>query len=373
MIYLDYAANAPADPAVLELFCETERRYCGNPNSRHPAGLEAGKAMEKAAEGIAALMGAEPGEVIFTSGATEANNLAILGMAGARRKTGKHIITTPLEHASVSASLRCLQKQGWEIDQLSILPDGTPDREELRRLLRRDTAMVAVCTVDSELGTIEPVDEIRTILKEYPDCRLHVDATQAVGRIPVSFDGIDTMSFAPHKFGGLNGSGVLLKRKFLTLEPILHGGDSTTVWRSGTPALALAASAECALRLALDKRQERYDSVKKMHDTLRAALSRYDCVRINSPENSVPHILNLSVRDVKGTVFQRKLAERGVCVSVKSACSSDGAPSAAVLAVSGDARNALSSWRISLSHLTTPEEIDAFLNIFDSIIQPVQA
>jgi cysteine desulfurase len=365
MIYLDYAANAPVDPEVLACFCETERRFCGNPNSRHPAGQAAAEAMRRAAEGIAALLDADSGDIIFTSGATEANNLALKGMAEKAGPSRRQIISTPLEHSSVAETLRHLQKQGWQVDLLEILPDGTPDLEQFKALLHEDTAMVAVTAVDSELGTIQPLDRIREILRDYPDCRLHVDATQAVGRIPVSFAGIGTMSFAPHKFGGLNGSGVLIKRRNLSLEPQIHGGESTTVWRSGTPALALAVSAEKALRLALENREERYAAVKKRNAELRERLCRYENVRINSPENSVPHILNLSVRDVKGTVFQRRLAEHGVCVSVKSACASDGEPSAAVLAVSGDRRNALSSWRISLSHQTTQEEIDRFLTIFE--------
>ena len=232
-------------------------------------------------------------------------------------------------------------------------------------MLRPDTVLVAVCAVDSELGTVQPVEEIAALLADRPNCRLHVDATQAVGRIPVSFSGIDTMSFAPHKFGGLCGSGVLLKRSRMPLEPQMHGGASTTLYRSGTPALGLAAATAFSLELACAGREERCAIVRRHSARLRKALSAYPAVRINSPEGAVPHILNLSVENVKGTVFQRALSERGVCVSVKSACSADGLPSRAVFAVSRDRRNALSSWRISLSHLTTDAEIDEFLAIFD--------
>ncbi|MFR4413966.1 MAG: cysteine desulfurase family protein [Butyricicoccus sp.] len=167
----------------------------------------------------AALTGASPAEVIFTSGATEANNLAIKGIAQASRHIGKHIISTPLEHSSVSGSLTALQERGWEIDPLSIGRDGTVDPEEVRELLRPDTVLVAICAVDSELGTIQPIPEIAALLADHPNCRLHVDATQAIGRIPVDFSGIDTLSFAPHKFGGICGSGVLLKRSRMPLEP----------------------------------------------------------------------------------------------------------------------------------------------------------
>ena len=248
---------------------------------------------------------------------------------------------------------------------MSIGRDGTVDPEEVRELLRPDTVLVALCAVDSELGTVQPVREIAELLAGYPNCRLHVDATQAIGRIPVNFSGIDTMSFAPHKFGGLCGSGVLLKRSRMPLEPQMNGGASTTLYRSGTPALGLAASAALALRLACEQRENRCAIVRRRSERLRRALAAYPAVHINNPEHAVPHILNLSVKNVKGTVFQRALSEKGVCVSVKSACSADGLPSRAVFAVSRDRRNALSSWRISLSHLTTDEEIDAFLAIFD--------
>ena len=365
MIYLDYSANMPADPEVLEAFCTAERAFIGNANSNHVAGQQARSEMERAVQAIAERMGALPEEVILTSGASEANNLAIKGIARASRHVGRHIISTPLEHASVSGALTALQEQGWEIDLLDIRRDGTVDVEQLRTLLRKDTVLVAVGWVDSELGTVQPVPEIASLLKAFPQCRLHVDATQAVGKIPLSFEGVDTLSFAPHKFGGLNGSGVLLKRRGLVLEPLIHGGASTTIYRSGTPALGLAVATEKALELALENLEDRRAVVQAHNDRLRAALSAYPKLRINSPAGAVPHILNLSVEGVRGAAAQRALSARGVCVSVKSACSVGNTPSRAVYAVSHDRKNALNSWRISLSHRTTAAELDAFLSIFD--------
>ena len=365
VIYLDYSANMPADPEVLEAFCTAERAFIGNANSNHVAGQQARSEMERAVQAIAARMGALPEEVILTSGASEANNLAIKGIARASRHVGRHIISTPLEHASVSGALTALQEQGWEIDLLDIRRDGTVDVEQLRTLLRKDTVLVAVGWVDSELGTVQPVPEIASLLKAFPQCRLHVDATQAVGKIPLSFEGVDTLSFAPHKFGGLNGSGVLLKRRGLVLEPLIHGGASTTIYRSGTPALGLAVATEKALELALENLEDRRAVVQVHNDRLRAALSAYPKLRINSPAGAVPHILNLSVEGVRGAAAQRALSARGVCVSVKSACSVGNTPSRAVYAVSHDRKNALNSWRISLSHRTTAAELDNFLSIFD--------
>ncbi|MEA4919440.1 MAG: cysteine desulfurase family protein [Clostridiaceae bacterium] len=365
MIYLDYSANTPTDPAVLDRFCRTEREFIGNPNSMHFLGKAALLEMNRVTCRIAALLEVDPSEIIYTSCASESNNTAIKGIARLSRHDGKHIISTPLEHSSVSGCLTFLQEQGYEIDLLSIKRDGTVDLEQFRELLRGDTILVSVCAVDSELGVIQPIAEIASILRFFPKCRLHVDATQAVGKTSLNFDGVDTLSFAPHKFYGLNGSGMLFKRKGLAIEPLIHGGTSTTIYRSGTPALALASAAEEALSLALSHQAEWTKHVSALNRLLRDELSRYDGVRINSPENAVPHILNISVEGIKANVFQRELDKEGICVSVKSACSTDGAPSRAVMAISHDRRNALSSWRISLSHLTTAENLSDFLEAFD--------
>lgn len=369
MIYLDYSANTPVDPAVLEAFCQAEQTYMANPNATHQAGRAAGAEMNRVTESIAGLLGVDPAEIIYTSGASESNNLAIKGIAQASRHRGRHIISTALEHSSVGGSLSALQGQDYEIDLVDINRDGTIDLEQLRELLRKDTILVAICGVDSELGTVQPIRQIAALLQEYPNCRLHVDATQVVGKAPLEMAGADTVSVAPHKFYGLNGCGLLIKKKDLVIEPQIHGGISTTIYRSGTPALGLAVSIEKALQLALTNREERTAYVETLNRRLREALQQYPRVRINSPAGAVPHILNLSVDGVKGTVFQQALSELGVCVSVKSACSTEGTPSKAVFAVSRDRKNALSSWRISLSHLTTQEEITGFLQVFDSCYQ----
>ena len=239
MIYLDYSANTPVDERVLTRFCAVERRCPGNANSHHQAGLDAKAEIDHATQTIARLLRVQPAEIIYTSGASESNNFALKGLARLSRHVGKHIISTPLEHSSVSGTLTALQEQGYEIDLVDIKRDGTIDLDHLKELLRPDTIVVAVTMVDSELGVVQPVQEIAEILKEYPHCHLHVDATQAVGKIPVSFEGVDTMSLTAHKFYGLNGIGLLLKRRKLALEPLIHGGESTTIYRSGTPTVAL--------------------------------------------------------------------------------------------------------------------------------------
>ncbi|MBQ8134363.1 MAG: cysteine desulfurase [Clostridia bacterium] len=372
MIYLDYSANTPVNEIVLHRFCEVTNQYPGNANSKHTAGAEALKLQNQVSQNIAGMLNILPEEIIYTSGASESNNLAIKGTARTQRHTGKHIISTPLEHPSVSAPLTSLQEQGYEIDMVNIGRDGKVDLEHLSYLLRKDTVLVTICSVDSELGTIQPVEAIRSILNDFPDCRLHLDATQAVGKIPVDFHTADTISFAPHKFSGLVGSGVLVKRKSLILEPLIHGGSGTTLYRSGTPTVALNAAAETALSLSLSAMETNYARVRKLNGLLRDEFAKYKDITINSPQDGVPHILNISVDGIKGIQFRDKLSEYGVCVSVKSACSSDGLPSRSVFAVSRSRKNALSSWRISLSHLTTEEELFEFIEIFDKCLKELR-
>lgn len=365
MIDLDYTANTPVDERVLARFCETERLCIGNANSRHAAGRQAAEILHASLRHMAQMLGAKETEIIQTSGASESNNTAIKGILRASRHVGRHVITTPLEHASVSGCLTAMQEQGAQIDVVSIDRQGRVNLDELAELLRRDTVLVTISAVDSELGVVQPVREIARMLEAaYPRCRLHVDATQAVGKIPISFQYADTMSLAAHKFYGLNGVGLLLHREDVGMEPLIHGGVSASLYRSGTPPVGLAAATETALEIALNEQPARYERVQKLNARLRAALAVYPKVAINSPEHAIPHILNLSVEGVRGAAMAAALDARGVCVSVKSACSVEGTPSRAVFAVSRNRQRAMNSIRISLSHLTTDEEISEFLDIF---------
>lgn len=365
MIYLDYAANTPTDAEVINCFIEENNRWIANPNSAHHLGRDAKTHMEEITEHISALLGVKSTEIIYTSGASEANNLAIKGLVQAHKHNGKHIISTCLEHPSVSGALTYLQSMGYEIDLVDITGDGLVDLVHLKELLRSDTVLVSVCYVDSELGVEQPINEIGKILKNYPNCFFHSDATQAVGKIPVCFEYVDCISFTPHKFFGINGCGILIKKETVVIEPLIHGGTSTTIYRSGTPAIGLAASIDKALTLALEHGEERFLWVKERNEELKSSLLQYKKVRINSTRYSIPHILNLSVQGVKAGLFFEALEQEGIFVSVKSACSAPGSPSRPVYAVSKDRKNALSSWRISLSHLTTKQDIKDFLAVFD--------
>ncbi len=366
-IYLDYAAHTPAHPDVLKAFCDAECRYTANPTAKHEQGYQARSAMDSATQQIATLLAVPPEQIIYTSGASEANNLAIKGTARAARHIGNHIICSPLEHPSVSGALTALQEQGAQIDVLRLNKSGTVDIEQLAELIREDTIMVSVCAVDSELGVVQPIEQIKALLKDYENCRLMVDATQAIGKIPLDLSGIHLVTLSAHKFYGICGSGMLIKGSSAPLEPLLHGGESTTIYRSGTPTVSLIHSTAVALSKAMKNQPTEYEQVKRLNQTLRQAFSSYRDVTINSPEHAIPHILNLSVKGIKGRDFQKLLSDRGVFVSVKSACSTENTPSRAVLAISGDRKNALCSWRISLSGATTFDEITSFLKIFDEI------
>lgn len=232
-IYLDYAANTPVDKEVLKTFDETTLKYFANPNSTHNLGVEVNKKIEETTKNILEILKkntniSDETEIIYTSGSSESNNLAIKGVAKSYKENGKHIISTFLEHSSVSSPLTYLKENGYEIDIVNIKSDGKIDLEHLKSLLRSDTILVSVCYVDSEVGTVQPIQEIVNMLKDYPNCFLHVDATQAIGKIKTDFNGVDLVSFAPHKFNGLNGFGCLLKQKNIVLEPIINGGASTT-------------------------------------------------------------------------------------------------------------------------------------------------
>jgi len=372
VINLDYASHTPADKRVLAKFCRVEQEFTGNVVAAHTMGRQAMTEMERVTTGIANLLRVKPQEIIFTSGASEANNLAIKGITKAYEHVGKHILSTCLEHPSVSGVLSVLQQQGYEVELLKILPTGVVDLEHLKSVIRPDTVLVCVSAVDSELGVIQPIEEIAKVLENHKHCHLHVDGAQAIGKIPVQYNIPSTFCFSPHKFHGICGVGVLVKREGIVLEPIIHGGTSTTIYRSGTPTLSLAAATYTALAIAVQEMEERLKTVWLLRNYVLDALKPFPQVRINSPLDiscASPYILNISVAGIKGTDFQAALDRHGICVSVKSACSTDRAPSRPVMAVSRDKKNALCSWRISFSHLTTTLEVDIFLSAFKNIMR----
>lgn len=364
MIYLDYAANTPVDKSVLDTFYKVSLDYYGNPNSPHSLGDSAREKMIETTDEIANLLGVKREEIIYTSGASESNNMAIKGIAESYKRYGKHIITCFLEHASVTGPVSYLKNQGYDVDFVNISSDGKVDLTHLKELMRDDTILVSICLVDSEVGTIQPIEEISEIVHAKKHCYLHVDATQAFGKIPVSFEGVDLMTFSAHKFHGINGSGVLLKKDTIMIEPLIHGGLSTTSFRSGTPTLALVAALKDALTLSINHLDENLTYVKRLNKILRDSLKENKNIVINSPEDGSPYILNISIKGVNTNRFQEKLDKRGIYVATKSACCAPNTVSKPVYAITKDKKLSLQTLRISLSHLTTEEEIREFLEIF---------
>lgn len=369
-IYLDYASNTPVDKDVLNTFNEITLKYFANPNSTHILGKVTNKKIQETTENIIKELSKKANldenmEIIYTSGSSESNNLAIKGIAKSYKENGKHIISTFLEHSSVSSPLTYLKEQGYEIDIVNITNEGKVDLEHLKSLIRKDTILVSICYVDSEVGIVQPIEEIAKIVKEYPNCFFHVDCTQAVGKINIDLKNIDLISFAPHKFYGLNGFGALIKNKEIVLEPLINGGASTTIYRSGTPVIGQICALEKALEISLNNLEERKKYVKNINKKLRENLSKYKDVKINTISDENPFILNISVNGVKATEFKNKLEEYGVCISIKSACTITITPSRIVMAMTHDRKRALDSFRISLSHLVKESEINKFLEIFD--------
>ncbi|MEI6100902.1 MAG: cysteine desulfurase family protein [Eubacteriales bacterium] len=364
MIYLDYAANTPVHEDVLNTFTEVSRSFIANPNSSHALGLAARQKLEDCTDQIKTVLQAQAYEVIYTSGASESNNLAIKGLAKKYAKFGRHIITTYLEHSSVNGAMEALIKDGFEVDYVDVIKDGLVDMQHLRELIRKDTILVSICHVDSEIGLTQQISRIGELLAAYPNCHFHTDATQSVGKIPVHLGSLDLLTFAPHKFYGLNGCGVLLKKPGVQLEPLIHGGVSTTPYRSGTPALGLIAATAKALELAAEGIQEKLESVRQLNRTLRDALRSYPGVRINSTANSVPFILNISIPGADTQALIADLEKQAIFLSAKSACCAPNAISRPVFALTQDKKAAASTVRISLSHLTTEEDVQTFLKSF---------
>jgi len=360
MIYLDYSATTPPSERAIATFAAASREYFGNANSAHAPGRAAAQAIRSASDLVLSTLGAEDCETVFTSGATEANNLAIKGYALRHRAEGTHLVLSPFEHSSVTACFGHLAKQGFEVDVAETDAAGRVTPELLARVLRPDTILVSVAAVASELGIVQPIAELSAFVASRSRASFHTDITQAVGKIPVPFAGVGMASLSAHKFYGLKGVGALVKRRDVLLEPQIHGGASTTPFRSGTPAVPLSVSLAAALAEAVALQPERSERIAILSQRLKTALSSIPGVVVNSPADAVPHILNLSVLTRDAAEMVRFLDEGGFAVSKQTACSSRSSRSEAVLRLTGDERRAATSIRVSLSHLTLEAEIDAF-------------
>ena len=366
MIYLDYAANTPVDDSVLESFLETTKKYSGNPNSSHDCGLEARREIDKVSEYIGNYFHTDHNNIIYTSGSSESNNLVLKGIALKKGNEGKRIIISAVEHSSIVAPCNYLADMGYDVVVLPLDKNGLVDLEELEKNINENTILVSICSVDSELGTIQPISEISKIVRKYPNCVFHTDATQAIGKANIDYTRVDFITFAPHKFFGLNGFGVLVNVNNIKLVPLIHGGKSTTIYRSGTPVTANVVALGKAFELATSKLDERINYLRDINSKLREFFSKYN-IHINSPKGAIPTTLNVSVIDIKGKDMIDRLNDCGICVSSTTACALGNLPSKSVKAITGSDDLASNTIRVSISHMTTLDEINKFMEIFDQI------
>ena len=359
MIYLDYSATTPVNEEVLNSYIETTKKMVGNPNSLHKLGIEAKSLIDAATRQIANILKVKPNEIIYTSGASESNNTAIKGICLKYQNRGKHIITTHLEHSSIIEPLNYLKRQGFEVEYVNITENGMVDIEDLKKKIRDDTILVTIASINSEAGIVQPIKDIAALLKKYPKVYFHSDITQSLGKEKVDLTDVDLASFSAQKFYGMKGIGGLVKKENVVIEPLIHGGKSTTKDRSGTPATALIVSMAKALRLAYENLEEKQKYVKELNIFLRNELEKNE-ITINSPEVAIPNILNISLENIKPETVLHALEEKEIYISTKTACATNDS-SDAVYAITKDEEKAKHSLRISLSYLTTKKELEIFI------------
>lgn len=366
MIYLDNSATTMVDSCVLDTFVKVSMEYPGNANSLHKLGVRSLELMEYATSKIAKIFNAKAGDVIYTSGASESNNTVFKGIASRYGNRGKRIITTYLEHSSILECANYLESKGFTIEYVNILSDGSVDLEDLDRLMGDDVILVSIALVDSELGIKQDIKGINKIVRKYPKCYLHFDCTQAVGKIKIDFNDMDFLSMSAHKIYGLKGIGLLLKRENIVIDNLIHGGKSTTNYRSGTPALPLICSLMKALELVCVNMDDNYEYVSTLNKTIIDKIRNYPNIYINSTDKSIPYIINFSINNIKPETFIHAMEDEDIYISTRSACSKSD-KSKSIMAVYHDEDRASHSIRVSLSYKNTKEEIEKFLDCFDRV------
>lgn len=364
MIYLDYSATTPVDLEVFDTLSKVTKNFVGNANSIHSLGQKSSELLESATKQIADIFGVNPSEIVYTSGATEANNMALIGTALANHKKGKHIIVSKLEHPSIYAICDYLKTMGFEISYVNNDKEGLIDFDDLKEKVREDTILVSICAVNSEIGVRQPLKMIRQIIKkENMGTIFHSDMTQAIGKVSVNMHDADLASMSGHKIFGPKGIGFLYKSSMVKITPLIYGSGKSNDLKPGTPPLPLIAALSKAIRLANDGLEKRERFISLLNDKITSSLSKYPNIIINKTKYSIPQILNISVMDVMPEVMVHALDKHEIYVSTNTACSS-GDISNSVIAIYNDINRAKHTLRISLSYVTTTEEVNKFLEIF---------
>ncbi|MFD3445298.1 cysteine desulfurase family protein [Microbacteriaceae bacterium 4G12] len=372
MIYFDNSATTKPYEEVLQSYVTVAQKYFGNPSSIHSLGSEAERLLAQSRSIVAGLLHVKPSEIIFTSGGTEGNNLAIKGTAMKHRTRGRHVITTNIEHASVFEAYKQLEKLGFDVTYLPVNEQGIVSIEELQRAIREDTILVSMIHVNNETGVIQPVEEAGKLLKQYPKIVFHVDDVQGIGKVPLSFYdmGVDLCTMSGHKFHSVKGTGILYIREGVTLEPLLSGGQQEHYYRSGTENVPGIIAMTKALRITLEEQQKKIAHLKKLQQELISFFKTLPNTVINTTESMcAPHILNVSFVGLKPEVVVHALEEHDVYVSTKSACSSKAKDVSRVLSEMGISQKvAKSAIRISLSYENTLEEVRQFEEIVTNVL-----
>ncbi|NPV52829.1 MAG: cysteine desulfurase NifS [Firmicutes bacterium] len=376
-IYLDHAATTPMRPEVLEAMMPYLKDSFGNPSSIHSFGREARKALDDSRDKIAAIIGAKPDEIIFTSGGTEADNTAIKGVAFAKRDKGNHIITSSIEHHAVLDSCKALERQGFEVTYLPVDQYGLVSPEDVRAAITDRTILISIMHANNEVGTIEPIAEIGRIARE-KGIYFHTDAVQTVGHILVNVEdlGVDMLSLSAHKFYGPKGVGVLYVRKGVRVLPFMHGGGQERGRRAGTENAPGIVGMACALELAVKEMEENARRVTALRDALiRGVRERIDHVRVNGhPTERLPGNASFCFEFVEGESILLNLDMKGIAGSSGSACTSGSLePSHVLLAMGLPHEVAHGSLRLTLGRDNTMEEVQYVLDVLPEIISRLRS
>ncbi|HEM4056640.1 TPA: cysteine desulfurase [Streptococcus suis] len=377
MIYFDNAATTQVYPEVLKTYTEVATKIWGNPSSLHNLGSQATRILEASRKQIAELLGQDSKEIFFTSGGTEGDNWVIKGVAFERAHLGKHIIVSAIEHPAVKESALWLKTQGFEVDLAPVNAQGFVDVSALESLIRPDTTLVSIMAVNNEIGAIQPIQEISQLLADKPTISFHVDAVQAIGKVPTErylTDRVDFASFSGHKFHSVRGVGFVYVKAGKKIAPLLTGGGQENDKRSTTENVAGIAATAKALRLTLDKATDSKKRLAAMKQILVDELGKYDDVTVFSGiENFVPSIVTFGIKNIRGEVIVHAFEDHQIYISTTSACSSKaGKPAGTLIAMGVPQKLAQTAVRISLDDDNDMGQIEQFLTIFKQIYQNTQ-
>ncbi|WP_431027528.1 cysteine desulfurase family protein [Lysinibacillus sp. LZ02] len=377
IVYLDNSATTKSHSDVLKTFVQVNEQYYANPASIHEAGVTANTLLMRAREQVAHLLNTEAREIIFTAGGTEANNMAIFGIARVSMHKGKHIITTQIEHPSVLEAVKRLEEEGFEVDYLRVDANGVISLNELREKVRKDTILVSIMHVNNEMGAIQPIEQAANIIHENSRAMLHVDAVQSFGKLPVAFHGEagpDIVSISGHKIHALKGSGVIAFRKSFNIAPYIVGGGQEFGLRSGTVAVPQAVAFAKAARLAVESMDNTYQKYTAWQQDIRTFLKGFNHeVYLLSTKQGAPYITSFSVRGLKGEILINALQKEGVIVSTSSACSSKQTKTSHVVeALNINPAFKKGVLRISFGMQTTEADITAFKQAFAKVMKQLK-